>query len=92
MATTQLPVLGAAATAHAADTYVVNVVYDAGCVMWVAECDELHLITEDHSLEGLMDRVAAVAPDCIADNAIVTNDSLRFAFVVIRGGGPSVAH
>jgi hypothetical protein len=51
--------------------------------MWVAVCDDLHLVTEHDTYDGLIERVWAVAPDLIAVNGMnvdVATMRLRFEF------------
>lgn len=60
-------------------TYMVEVTQGEG--MFTAECDALHLVTEDSTFEALTARVWELASDMIAANGLdVDVDSLRLHF------------
>lgn len=52
------------------DKYVVTAEWDDEGEVWVATSDDIPgLVTEAKSLEGLLQRVSAVAPELLEDNA-----------------------
>ncbi|MDR2013328.1 MAG: DUF1902 domain-containing protein [Rhodanobacter sp.] len=68
--------------------FQVNVVHAVAAdenerTMWVATCDDLHLVTEHETYDGLIERVWAVAPDMVEANAMNIDAAtmrLRFEF------------
>ena len=61
--------------------FAVKVIYDAEVHYFVAECDELHLVTEAPTFEGLTERVWEIAPDLLELNGIpVAPQNLRLRF------------
>ena len=51
--------------------------------MWIAMCDELHLVTEYASYDGLIERVWEIAPELVEYNqpgVDVSTMRLRFEF------------
>jgi uncharacterized protein DUF1902 len=60
--------------------FVVQVVHDSEAHCWIATNDELPIATEAGSLEELIDRVWAIAPEIAELNRI--SGTLRLRFVV----------
>lgn len=61
--------------------FVVNVTHDTESGMWVAVCDEIGLVTESETYEGLTERVWEIAPEIAVENGIdVSTDAMRISF------------
>ncbi len=61
--------------------FIVNVTHDTESGMWVAVCDEIGLVTESETYEGLTERVWEIAPEIAVENGIdVSADTMRISF------------
>lgn len=58
--------------------YDVNVYRDPDGEVWIAECDALPVATEAPTLEGLIERVWAIAPEIAGLNDHTADLNLRF--------------
>lgn len=55
--------------------FIVNAEWDEEADVWVATSDDIPgLVTEASSLDGLVDRILAVAPELLHDNAHLLGD------------------
>ena len=64
-------------------TFTVEVHFDDESEMWWCECDALHLVTEAHSYEALVERATLLAPDIAAANGLnIAGAQLRFEQLV----------
>ncbi|MBK0000047.1 MULTISPECIES: DUF1902 domain-containing protein [Erwiniaceae] len=62
-------------------SFNVNVCHDADEGVWVAECEELGLVTEAPTYEELTQRVWDIAPDLYRMNGLGENpEHLRLSF------------
>ena len=62
-------------------TFTVTVLHDPEDGMWIAECDEIGLVTEAETYEKLTGRVWEIAPEIAVENGFaVTEASLRLNF------------
>lgn len=62
-------------------TFTVTVIHDPEDGMWIAECDEIGLVTEAETYESLTWRVWEIAPEvAVANGFNVTIDTLRLNF------------
>ena len=53
--------------------------------VWIADCDELGLVTEADSYEELIDRVCTVAGDMYTENGFIGDvNDLRLSFVYVQ--------
>ena len=71
--------------------FVVDVVFDAECATWVANCDALHLCTEAPSYDAVTARVWEVAPDIAADNGVIFDADSRIEFRHIEDASTRMA-
>ena len=60
--------------------FVVNVIFDAECGMWVASCDALHVVTEAPSYEAVTARFWEIAPEIALGNGIAFDARSRVQF------------
>ncbi|MCW7764329.1 DUF1902 domain-containing protein [Photorhabdus luminescens] len=58
--------------------FVVNVIHDD---MWIAECDELGLVTEAKTYDELTERVWEIAPELYEMNLDGNPDGMKISFV-----------
>lgn len=66
---------------QAKTTFIVEVIFDPECSMWVAICDGLHMSTEAHTYEALVERVWLIAPEMAQENGLnIPEDRLRLLF------------
>ena len=66
---------------HFPQTFTVTVIHDPEDGMWIAECDEIGLVTEAETYEKLTHRVWEIAPEIAVENGFaVTEASLRLSF------------
>lgn len=66
---------------------VVNVSHDSECGMWVAVCDEIGLVTESETYEGLTERVWEIAPEIAVENGInVSTETIRINAILKQAG------
>lgn len=69
--------------------FVVTVTHDG---MWVAECDDLGLVTEAESYDELTNRVWEIAPELYEDNGLgKASDGIRIQFIQEQSSDPRVA-
>ncbi|WP_340621042.1 DUF1902 domain-containing protein [Xenorhabdus siamensis] len=61
------------------EAFVVNVIHDD---MWIAECDELGLVTEAKNYDELIDKVWEIAPELYEINGLGDqSEVIRLKFV-----------
>jgi len=48
--------------------FVVEVTHDTESGMWIAQCDDLGVVTEARSYEALVSRLYDIAPQMLAEN------------------------
>lgn len=69
--------------------FIVTVTHDG---VWIAECDDLGLVTEANSYDELTHRVWQVAPELYVENGLgEASDSIRIQFVQEQSSDPRVA-
>ena len=62
-------------------TFTVTVIRDPEDGMWIAECDEIGLVTEAGTYEKLTHRVWEIAPEiAVANGFAVTEAAMRLNF------------
>ncbi|QOJ24086.1 MAG: DUF1902 domain-containing protein [Gammaproteobacteria bacterium] len=62
-------------------SFIVHVTHDIESGMWVAVCDEIGLVTESDTYEGLTERVWEIAPEIAIENGIdVSIETMRLSF------------
>ncbi|MDR1310387.1 MAG: DUF1902 domain-containing protein [Burkholderiaceae bacterium] len=71
----------------------VKVTYYDDDKIWVAECDALHLATDERSYESLIKRVWLIAPELFVENKLSGSvEDLRLSFVQRNTTCPQVAY
>ena len=71
--------------------FVVNVIFDAECGMWVASCDALHTVTEASSYEALTARFWEIAPEVALANGVAFDSSSRVQFRHLEDAASRIA-
>lgn len=61
--------------------FIVRVTHDTESGMWVAVCDEIGLVTESDTYEGLTERVWEIAPEIAVENGTdISVETMRLSF------------
>ena len=71
--------------------FVVNVVFDGECGMWVASCDALHVATEASSYEAVTARFWEIAPEIALGSGIAFDASSRIQFCHVEDAASRIA-
>ena len=71
--------------------FVVNVIFDAECSMWVASCDALHVVTEAPSYEAVTTRFWEIAPEIALANGIGFDATSRIQFCHVEDAASRIA-
>jgi hypothetical protein len=62
-------------------TFTVTVIHNSEDGMWIAECDEIGMVTEAETYESLTWRVWEIAPEvAVANGFNVTEETMRLNF------------
>lgn len=71
--------------------FVVNVIFDAECGMWVASCDALHVVTEAPSYEAVTARFWEIVPEIALGDGIAFDASSRIQFRHVEDAASRIA-